>query len=153
QRTCGHLPTRLRYHPIMSFRLLAAAAMAVCCSCAACGGITDPLQNKTETFSGAMNHGDAIKFFPFTSSKTGEISAKFTSLTPVPNIVVGLLLAQAGSGGSCAGDLGLVNRNDFAQLNVSVFLGSLPGAQYCIGVYESQTLTQAENYTLTVSHP
>ncbi|HMF94986.1 MAG TPA: hypothetical protein VKE96_11850 [Vicinamibacterales bacterium] len=134
-------------------KLLAATALVVCCFSAACGGVTDPSQNATETFSGVLNHGGPIQFFGFTSSKTGEISAKFTSLTPVSQAIVGVLLAQAGSGGSCAGDLGLVNRNDFAQLNVSVFLGQLPGRQYCIGVYESQTLTQAENFTVTVSHP
>ncbi|HJZ73453.1 MAG TPA: hypothetical protein VKE51_17040 [Vicinamibacterales bacterium] len=137
----------------MHSKLLAAAALVVCCVSAACGGITDPSQNATETFTGVLNHGGPIQFFPFTSSKNGEISAKFTSLTPVSQAIVGVLLAQAGSGGSCAGDLGLVNRNDFAQLNVSVFLGQLPGRQYCIGVYESQTLTQAENFTVTVSHP
>jgi hypothetical protein len=137
----------------MHSKLLAAAALVVCCSGAACGGITDPSQNANDPFSGVINHGDAIKFFPFTTSKTGEVSAKFTVLTPVTNAIVGVLLAQAGSGGSCAGDLGLVNRNDFAQLNVSVFLGQLPARQYCIGVYESQPLTQAENFTIVVSHP
>src|SRR6185295_956407 len=131
----------------------AAAALVVCCSSAACGGITDPSQNATQSFNGVLNHGDAPKFFPFTSGKTGEVSAKFTALAPVSNVIIGVLLAQAGSGGSCTGDLGLVNRNDFAQLNVSVFLGQLPARQYCVGVYESQPLTQAENYTVVVSHP
>ena len=137
----------------MHVKHFAAAAIAVCCLTAGCGGITDPSQNQTQTFSGVLNHGDPIKFYGFTSSKTGEISAKFTALTPISNVIVGMLLAQAGSGGSCAGDLGLVNRNDFAQLNTSVFLGQLPGAQYCLGVYESQTLTQATNYTIVVSYP
>jgi hypothetical protein len=137
----------------MYSKLVAAAALAVCCSIAACGGVTDPSQNAVETFSGTLNHGDPIKFFPFTTSKTGEVSAKFTALAPVSQAIVGVLVAQAAGGGSCAGDLGLVNRNDFAQLNVSVFLGQLPARQYCLGVYETQALTQAETYTVTVSHP
>jgi hypothetical protein len=137
----------------MLSKFCAATAVAVCCLAAGCGGITDPSQNANDTFSGVINHGDAIKFFPFTTSKSGEVSAKFTVLAPVTNAIVGVLLAQAASGGSCAGDLGLVNRNDFAQLNVSVFLGQLPARQYCLGVYESQPLTQAENYTVVVSHP
>jgi len=137
----------------MSSKLFAAAAVAACCFTAACGGITDPSQNTIETFSGVINHGDAIKFYPFTSSKTGEVSAKFTALAPVTNAIVGVLLAQAAGDGSCNGDLGLINRNDFAQLNVSVFLGQLPGRRYCLGVYESQTLTQPETFTVTVSHP
>jgi len=143
----------VRYHPVMHSKLLAAAAIAVCCCGAACGGITDPSQNQTQTFSGVLNHGDPIKFYPFTSSKTGEVSAKFTALAPVSNVLLGVLLAQAGGGGSCAGDLALVNRTDFAQLNVSVFLGQLPGRQYCLGVYESQPLTQAATYTVVVSYP
>src|SRR5262249_12509436 len=138
------VPACVRYHPTMCSKLFAAAALVLCCTVAGCGGVTDPSQNATQTFSGVVNHGDSIKFFPFTSSKTGEVSAKFTALAPVSNVLMGLLIAQAGGGGSCTGDLGLVNRNDFAQLNVSVFLGQLPGRQYCLGVYESQTLTQAE---------
>ena len=138
----------------MHFRLAAAAAaIALCCSFAACGGVTDPSQNQVETFPGVMNHGDPIKFFPFTSSKTGEISAKFTSLTPISNVIMGVLLAQAAGDGSCTGDLGLVSPQTVAQLNVSVFLGQLQGRRYCLGVYEATPLTQAENYTVTVSHP
>jgi len=137
----------------MQSKFFAAAALAACCFVAGCGGITDPSQNTTVPFSGVINHGDPIKFYPFTSSKTGEVSAKFTALAPVTNAIVGVLLAQAAGDGSCSGDLGLVNRNDFAQLNVSVFLGQLPGRRYCLGVYESQPLTQAETYTVTVSYP
>jgi len=137
----------------MYSKLFAAAAFAVCFLSAGCGGITDPSQNANETFSGTLNHGDPIKFYAFTTSKTGEVSAKFTALAPVSNVIVGVLIAQAAGDGSCSGDLGLVNRNDFAQLNVSVFLGQLPGRRYCVGVYETQTLTQAETYTVVVSHP
>jgi hypothetical protein len=138
----------------MSSKLfVAAAALVICCTCASCGGITDPSQNANDPFSGVLNHGDPIHFHPFTSSKTGEISAKFTSLTPVSNVIIGVLLAQAASDNTCNGDLGLVSPQTIAQLNVSVFLGQLPGRRYCLGVLEATTLTQAENYTVVVSHP
>src|SRR5256885_1533503 len=84
---CGR--ATLRYHRAMSSKLFAAAAaLAICCTSAGCGGITDPSQNANEPFSGVLNHGDPIHFHPFTSSKTGEISAKFTSLTPVSNVIM-----------------------------------------------------------------
>jgi hypothetical protein len=137
----------------MHLKLLAVTAVVVCCASAGCGGIIDPSQNATETFNGVLNHGDPIKFFPFTSSKTGEISAKFTSLAPISNVLMGVLLAQAAGDGTCNGDLGLVTPQTVAQLNLSVFLGQLPGRRYCLGVYEAQTITQAETYTVTVSHP
>jgi len=136
-------------------RFLAALALAVCCSLAACGGIVDPSQNATETFSGTINHGDAIKFFPFNSSKTGEISVKFTALAPVSNVLMGVLVAQAQGDGSCTGNLGIVFglQNNFAQLNLPSLSGQILSGRYCLGVYESQTLTQPETFTVTVSHP
>ncbi len=137
----------------MHRRFLAALVLAVCCTAAACGGIVDPSQNQTETFSGTINHGDAIKFFPFNSSKTGEISVKFTALTPVSNVLMGVLVAQAQGDGSCTGDLGLIQQNNFAQLNLPAISGQILGRRYCLGVFESQTLTQAETFTVTVSHP
>ena len=120
---------------------------------AGCGGVTDPSQNTTEPFSGVMNHGDPIKFFPFSTSKTGEVSAKFTSLTPVSNVIMQILVAQANGDGGCTGDLGLVTPQLAAQLNVSVFLGQLQGRRYCLCVLEGTPLTQAESYSLTLSHP
>ena len=135
----------------MHSRFLAALALAG--FTAACGGIVDPSQNTTDTFSGTIYHGDAIKFFPFSSSKTGEISVKFTALTPVSNVLMGVLVAQANGDGSCTGDLGLVQQNNFAQLNLPSISGQILGRRYCLGVYESQPLTQTETFTVTVSHP
>ena len=137
----------------MHSKFFAAAAIALCCSLACCGGVTDPSQNQNETFSGVLNHGYQIHFHPFSTSKTGEVSAKFTSLTPVSNVVMQIILAQAASDGSCAGDLGQVTPQLPAQLNVSVFLGQLQGRRYCLGVFEGTPLTQPESYSVTVSHP
>ena len=137
----------------MHCKLFAAAALALCCVVAGCGGVTDPSQNTTTPFSGVMNHGDPIKFTPFSTSKTGEVSVKFTSLTPVSNVIMQVLVAQATGDGSCTGDLGLVTPQLPAQLNVSLFLGQLQGRRYCLGVFEGTPLTQAETYAGTISHP
>jgi hypothetical protein len=137
----------------MHSKLFAAAAIAFCCSVAGCGGITDPSQNQNEPFTGVLNHGDAIHFHPFTTSKTGEVSAKFTSLTPISNVILQILVTQANGDGGCTGDLGLVSPQLPAQLNVSVFLGQLQARRYCLGVLEGTPLTQAETYSVTVSHP
>jgi hypothetical protein len=137
----------------MHSKLFAAAALALSCLAAGCGGVTDPSQNTTTPFSGVMNHGDQIKFFQFSTSKTGEVSAKFTSLTPVSNVIMQILVAQANGDGGCTGDLGLVTPQLAAQLNVSVFLGQLQGRRYCLGVLEGTPLTQAESYSGTISHP
>ena len=137
----------------MHSKFFAAAVVALGCLVAGCGGITDPSQNTTEPFSAVMNHGDPIKFFPFSTAKTGEVSAKFTSLTPVSNVIMQILVAQANGDGGCTGDLGLVTPQLPAQLNVSVFLGQLQSRRYCLGVLEGTPLTQPENYTVSVSHP
>jgi len=137
----------------MHSKLFAASALTLCCLAAGCGGVTDPSQNTTTPFSGIMNHGDPIQFFPFSTSKTGEVSAKITSLTPVSNVIMQILVAQANGDGSCTGNLGLVTPQLAAQLNVSVFLGQLQGRRYCFGIFEGTPLTQAENYAGTISHP
>ncbi|PYR40649.1 MAG: hypothetical protein DMF93_10475 [Acidobacteria bacterium] len=137
----------------MHLRFLAALALAVCCSAAACGGIVDPSKNTTDTFNGTINHGDPIAFFPFNSTKTGEISVKFTALAPVSTALMGVLVAQANGDGSCTGNLGLVQQNNFAQLNLPSISGQILERRYCLGVYESQTLLQPETFTVTVSHP
>jgi len=138
----------------MHLKLFAAVAVAACCLVSGCGGITDPSQNGSDTFTGVINSGDtSFHFFAFTSSKTGEISAKFTSLTPISNVTMGIVLAQAASDGSCTSSLGIVTPLQGAQLNLSTFLGQLPGQRYCLGVSLLQVLTQAESFTVTVSRP
>jgi hypothetical protein len=138
----------------MHSKLFAAAAVAACCLVAGCGGVTDPSQNGTDTFSGVINPGDTnFQFFGFNSSKTGEISAKFTALTPISNVTMGIVLAQAASDGSCTNNLGIVTPLQGAQLNLSTFLGQLPGRRYCLGVSLLQVLSQAESFTVTVSRP
>ena len=119
-----------------------------------CGGIVDPSKNTVETFSGTITPGTGVPtYHPFSSSKTGEISVKFTALAPSSSIFVGVVWAQDPSGGSCTGNLGLLQQNNFAQLNLPAISGQIISGKYCIAVYESSQLSAPETYTVTVSHP
>src|SRR5712691_4806742 len=119
-----------------------------------CGGIVDPSKNQVETFSGTIIPGTgAVTYHPFSSSKTGEISVKFTALAPASSIFVGVAWVQDGSGGSCTNNLGLIQSpNNFAQLNLPAISGQIISGKYCIGVFESAAspLSAPENYTVTV---
>ncbi len=121
-----------------------------------CGGIVDPSKNQVEPFSGTITPGTGtVTYHPFSSSKTGEISVKFTALAPASSVFVGVVWVQDGSGGSCT-NLGLIQSpNNFAQLNLPAISGQIISGKYCIGVFESAAspLSAPENYTVTVSHP
>jgi hypothetical protein len=66
----------------MRFRcaLVFVAALAA----SACGGVTAPSDNQTETFSGTLEP-KGIKFHTFRTANSGEISP-ITALAPVTNV-------------------------------------------------------------------
>ena len=135
------------------FSIAAALALAGMVSIS-CGGIVDPSKNTVETFSGTITPGTGVAtFHPFSSSKTGEISVKFTALAPASSVYVGVVWAQAQSDGNCTGNLGFLQQNNFAQLNLPAISGQIISGKYCIAVYETTQLTAPETYTVTVSHP
>lgn len=115
---------------------------------AGCGGINDPSKNTTETFSGTLPVG-GFNPHPFTSSKTGEVSAKLTALSPTSNAVIGLLWTQATNDGTCAGLL----QQAFATLNVPAIAGPVSSQRYCIVVSDVGGITVPQTYTISVSHP
>jgi hypothetical protein len=123
-------------------------------SVASCGGIVDPSKNTVDTFNDTLAIGGS-KAYPFSASKTGEISVKITALAPTSNTLVGLLWSQALSDGSCSTtSIGSVyQQNNFAQLNIPGISGSILQGKYCLMVYDSGGFTQAMTYTVTVSHP
>jgi hypothetical protein len=136
-------------------RSFAAAAVAVAGLIAAsCGGIIDPSKNQVETFNGTLTIGGRFAH-PFSASKTGEISVKITALAPISNTYVGLIWSQALSDGSCSADTigGVYQQNAFSQVGLPAISGQIVQGKYCLIVYDSITLTQAETYTVTVSHP
>ena len=49
---------------------------------AACGGVTDPSQNQTQTFSGTIQPAGFSDTLQFNASKSGEITITVTNLNP-----------------------------------------------------------------------
>jgi hypothetical protein len=117
-----------------------------------CGGVVDPSQNKTETFSGTIAQGAIDTPKTFTASGTGEVTVKITALSPQNNVALGINLFQGGaSGTACAG--GLVNQAPFATLNVLAIDSQIFKGDYCLLVGNVSSVATVVTYTLTVSHP
>ena len=137
----------------MPFRHTAAAALVVAGLIASgCGGIVDPSKNTVDTFTGTLQIGGSAAH-AFSASKTGEISVKVTALSPVSNTFIGLIWAQAASDGNCGGNIGVLQQNNFAQMNIPAISGQILSGKYCLFVYDVGAFTVAETYTVTVSHP
>jgi hypothetical protein len=116
----------------------------------ACGGVTSPSNNTTETFTGTVSPGigNTGPVHPFTVSNTGEYTVKVTSLTPISSIFFGTVLGQL-QGSSCAP----LQQNSLSIVNSPLFGGPITRGNYCVVVYDVGTMTTAETYTMTVSHP
>jgi hypothetical protein len=127
-----------------AFVLALAGALSV-----SCGGIVDPSQNKTDTFSGTVQPAGA-RAHAFSASNTGEIAIKILTLTPASQPVIGLQWVQ-GDGTNCNG--GFLQVNQFATAGTTAINDRIIAGQYCVIVYDSVGLTLPSNYTLTVSHP
>jgi hypothetical protein len=117
-----------------------------------CGGVTDPSMNVTQTFSGTVAPGGVDTPKLFKASSTGEFTVKITALTPSNNVVLGIDMAQGNSDGTTCSNA-LVNRAQFAALNVPAMSGQIFAGNYCLFVYDVGALTTTVTYTLSVSHP
>ena len=135
----------------MRARFAAAAALAVAASLVAgCHGITTPSSNITDTFTGTLAPQDA-RSHAFSVSKTGEMTAKLTAWGPNSNLVVGLAWTAGNSDGSCTASA--IQQNNFVSLNSQALGGQILSGKYCIFIFDVGTLTAAQTYTITVSHP
>ena len=134
-------------------RVSAAALLAVAGLVAvSCGGITDPSKNTVDTFNGTLAIGGSAAH-PFSSSKGGEISVKLTALTPTSNSFAGIIWAQAASDGNCTANVGILQQNNFAQVNIPAISGAIVTGKYCIIIYDVGAFPVPQTYALTVSHP
>src|SRR5690349_12643692 len=118
-----------------------ATAAALALIAIACGGVVDPSKNVTDTFSGTIPVQGTAPGHPFSTSKTGEYTVKVT------------VLAQSPSGGTCSGQLPILQQNSFGTLNTPVLTGAIIPGNYCVFLFDIGAFTQPQTYTLTVSHP
>jgi hypothetical protein len=128
--------------------LLTTALAALTLPIAACGGVSSPSSNTTQTFPGTLQPSGS-NVHPFTTSKQGEFQIAIKALDPV--VVVGLALGQYSSGVCLATSYA----DPFATLNKSVS-GSIQPGSYCAIIYDTTNggpLRSDVTYTLSVSHP
>jgi len=88
---------------------------------------------------------------PFTAPKTGEFTVKLTAWAPNPNLLVGLAWTLASSDGACT--TSVLQQNNFSSLNAQALGGQIIAGKYCIFIFDVGSLTAAQTYTITVSHP
>jgi len=131
------------------FRLCAPVLLLV--MLAACGGVTDPSQNKTETYSATIPVGKAGPVHTFNIPKTGEYLVKVVSMTPTisSNTYFYAAFGQPASG-SCAP----IQANSLAVVGSTVLNGPIYNSgTYCVLLGDEGFFTVDETYTITVSHP
>ena len=131
-------------------RFGAVALVAAGCLSVACNGITTPSNNTVDPFSGTLSPGGGVGHF-FTASKTGEYIVKLTALAPTANALIGLALVAGNNDGTCT--TSVFQQNNFSSLNVQALGGQIISGKYCVLVYDVGTITTAQTYTITVSHP
>jgi hypothetical protein len=135
----------------MRARITAAFALAVIAlSAAGCNGITTPSNNVSDPFSGTLEPGTQ-KSHAFSVSKTGEFTVKLTSWGPNTNLLVGLAWTVGNNDGTCT--TSILQQNNFVALNAQALGGQIVSGRYCIFIFDVGTLTAAQTYTITVSHP
>jgi len=123
--------------------ILAVALTAVLGGCrnpAGANGTTTDTFNGTVTSTGFDSHS-------FTVSKTGDVVATLTALSPQTTITVGFGLGQPTSTG-CS----LYSYSESARIG-TVLSGTIDAGTYCVTVYDVGNIQGSDTYTLTVMHP
>lgn len=113
-----------------------------------CGGVANPSNNVVETFSGTVTPTSQPVSHSFSANRNGEMSVRFTAITPNNASLIGVLVGQVFSG-LCQP----FNRMDGAGLNRDVLVSPINRGSYCIQVFNGGGVAAAQNYTLQVSHP
>ena len=131
----------------MYSRFAVALLAAVTLAAAACGGVTDPSKNKTETFTGTLTIGGSNVHL-FSASNSGEYSVTVKSLTPSANVFLYTAFGQVLSGNCSIVQQNIASTVGFESLNGAIVPGS-----YCVQIADQGGLTQTETYVLEVSHP
>lgn len=125
----------------------AALAIASALILSACSGVTDPSKNQVETFSGALAVAGHVDH-NFSVGKTGEMTARLTSISPNAASLFGVGLGVQ-INGTCA----VQTANNVAGTTRDALSTSIQKGSWCVQVFDNGTLTATQNYTIQVSHP
>ena len=131
----------------MYSRFAVALLVAVTLAAAACGGVTDPSKNKTETFTGTLTIGGS-QLYSFNESNSGEYTVTLSSLTPSANVFIGLLIGQNTSSGCVT-----IQQNNLSTVGFQSLGGAIIPGSYCVIIFDVGTLTQSVNFSVSISHP
>ena len=127
-------------------RFLVALLFAVL---AACGGtVTNPSQNVTESFPGAVDpavNGGNGPHITFTAANNGEVDIVFTALSPAAFAIVTF--------GQFAQNQCIPIAQQVGSVGQAVFASSINQGSYCLVVSVYPGITVPFTYTLKVSHP
>jgi len=133
----------------MYSRFAVALLAALTLAAVACGGVTDPSKNKTDTFTGTLGV-NGQQSYVFNASNSGEYAVTLNSLTPAPSssIFVGLAIGQNTTGGCVP-----LQTNAFSTIGFQALSGPITPGSWCVVIFDVGTLTQNENFSVAISHP
>ncbi len=129
-------------------RFAAALSLVMALLVAGCSGVVDPSKNTIETFSATLAVGQSVQH-NFNVGKNGELSVRLTAISPNPASLLGTYLGQPFAGGCSL----FSGPNNFTGLNRDTFNGPINKGTYCLVVFDTGSLTTAQNYTIQISHP
>jgi hypothetical protein len=118
---------------------------------AACGGVTDPSQNQTQTFNTTIQPGGVSDALPFNASKSGEITISVTSMNPT--LPSGTFFSVVW-GQVISGQCGTISVNSLAVVGATAISSAITPGSYCVAVADTyNAFKTAEQVTVSVSHP
>jgi hypothetical protein len=130
----------------------AAAAVAAAAFMAASCGISDPSNDRTNTFMGRIELGGSMVHAFSVSKNGGEINVKFTQILPDSGAALAVAYGTFASGSTT--QCSYIRQGVGTQgRTVPELTNTIAKGDYCLVVFDSQLNTRAESYTVTVSHP
>jgi hypothetical protein len=128
--------------------LLALAAVLPACGSSNSSSTSPSATRTTDTFTGTLQ-SKGSGFHLFSVTQLGQVDITLVKTDPVATITLGLGIGQTASG-SCLPVLLAFNN---AAVAGTVLSGTADVGSYCVAVYDVGNVSDALNYTVTVTHP
>lgn len=106
----------------------------------------DPVYT-TDTYTGTLNAGETGTH-PFTARTGGSITITLTALSPNSTMLMGIGLGTW-NGMACNVTLATSAATQGSAFNAS----ATSAGNYCVTIYDIGNITEATNYTVTLTHP